>query len=197
MKPDLKRALPYIFLVAGAIGMIASFELTYDKIQVLKNPAYNPACNLSPLLSCGSVMQAPQANVLGVPNTVFGLAAFSMLFMLGLAIAAGGVFKRWFWLLVNAGALAGFAFFGYLFFESVYRIQAICPYCFAVWLVVPPVLWYVTLYNLAAGHLKAGFLKPGLRTWLLRHHGDILASWYLLFFGVLIVRFWYYWSTLL
>ena len=196
MKIALKQTLPYIFLIAGIIGLVASFALTYDKIQVLKNPNYSPACNINPILSCGSVMKTEQASVLGVPNTIFGLMAFSVLTMLGVVLLAGASFKRWLWLAINVGAVGGFAFFLYLFFQAIFRIHAICPYCFAVWLIVPPVLWYTTLYNVGEGNLKARFIKPKVQDWIQRHHGDFLLVWYIVFFGILLNRFWYYWSTL-
>jgi uncharacterized membrane protein len=79
-KLTLPRVLPYILIVAGIIGCIASFVLTYDKIQVLQNANYEPSCNINPILSCGSVMKTEQASLFGVPNTVFGLVAYSMLF---------------------------------------------------------------------------------------------------------------------
>jgi len=188
MTITFKRALPYIYIVAGVIGIIASFALTYDKIQVLKDPSYNPGCNLSPILSCGSVMKTQQANVLGIPNTIYGLMAFSMLTMLGIVLLAGANLKNWLWRVINAGALIGFGFFLYLYFQAVFRIQAICPYCFAVWLVVPPVLWYTTLYNLQRA-------KKG--NWLQAHHGDVMLGWYVIFFGILLQHFWYYWQTLI
>ncbi len=197
MKVTLRQTIPYIFLIAGTLGIVASFALTYDKIQMLKNPSYNPGCNISPILSCGSVMKTEQASVLGVPNTIFGLMAFSMLAMLGVVLVAGANFKRWLWLLINIGALGGFLFFLFLFFQAIFRIHAICPYCFVVWLIVPPVLWYTTLYNLREGNLKAKFIKQSVKGWIQRHHGDILLVWYLAFFIILLNRFWYYWKTLI
>lgn len=196
MKLVLKQTLPYIFLIAGVIGCVASFVLTYDKIQVLKNPGYQPSCNISPILSCGSVMEKQQASLLGVPNTIFGLMGFSILSAFGVALIAGAKFRRWLWLVINAGALGGFVFFIYLFFQGVYRINAICPFCFVVWMIVPPVLWYTTLYNLREGNLRATFMKPRLKTWLARHQGDIMMTWYLLIFMLLLTHFWYYWKTL-
>jgi uncharacterized membrane protein len=197
VKITLKQTLPYIFLIAGIIGIIASFTLTYDKIQVLKNPAYDPGCNINPILSCGSVMKTEQASLLGVPNTVFGLMAFSMLTTVAVVLLAGATLKRWFWLLINVGALGGFAFFSYLFFQAIFRIHAICPYCFAVWLIVPPVLWYTTLYNLREGNISVRLIKSKTNKWLQRHHGDVLIIWYVLFLAVLLERFWYYWQTLI
>jgi len=196
-KPTLKQVLPYIFIVAGIIGCVASFALTYDKIQVLKNPSYRPSCNISPILSCGSVMKTEQASVLGVPNTIFGLMGFSALATLGVTLIAGATFRRWLWRTVNAAALAGFCFFVYLFFEGVYRIDAICPYCFVVWMIVPPVLWYTTLYNLDEGNLKLGFIPARIKSWVRGHHGDVLLVWYLFIFTLLLTHFWYYWKTVL
>lgn len=196
MNITLKQALPVIYVAAGIIGLMASFALTYDKIQVLQNPHYHPGCNISPILSCGSVMKTKQANFLGVPNTIYGLMAFSMLTMLGLVLLQGARLKRWFWLAIQGGAFVGFLGFCYLYFQAVFRIHAICPYCFAVWLIVPPIFWYTTLYNLREGNLKWRLIKPQLKIWLLRHHADILLVWYLVFFAILLNRFWYYWSTL-
>jgi uncharacterized membrane protein len=197
MKVTLKQTLPYIYLIGGFVGLLASFTLTYDKIHVLENPNYSPGCNISPILSCGSVMKTQQASVFGVPNTIFGLVAFGMLIMLGVVLAQGAALKRRLWLLINAGVFAGFLGFIYLYFQAVFRIHAICPYCFAVWLIMPPILWYTTLYNLREGNLKLKFIKPRIKSWILRHHGDILLSWYVIFFGILLFRFWYYWSTLI
>lgn len=192
----LTRILPYVFIIAAIVGLAASLALTYDKIQVLKNPAYIPSCNINPIISCGSVMKTEQSNLLGVPNTLFGLMGFSMLLAFGVALLAGAKFKRWLWQAINAGVLVGFIFFVYLFFEGVFRIHAICPYCFAVWMVMPPVLWYVTLYNLGEGHIGRS-LPARLKAFLVRRHGDVLLAWYVIIFLILLTRFWYYWKTLL
>lgn len=192
----LTRKLPYIFLVAAAVGLVSSLTLTYEKIRALQDASYVPSCNINPIISCGSVMKTEQANLLGLPNSVFGIAGFSILLFLGLALASGSQLSRRLWQAVNAATAAGFMFFIYLFFEGVYRINAICPYCFAVWLVMPPVLLYTTLYNLQAGNIGLG-LNAKTKAFLLRFHWEILTSWYVLFFGLLLTHFWYYWKTLI
>src|SRR5690606_18829800 len=150
----LARALPYIFIIAGVVGLIASSVLTYDKIQVLKNPGYDPACNINPIFSCGSVMEKEQASLLGVPNTLFGLVAFTALITLGLLLASGAKIQKRLWQLVQISATGGVVFMHYLFFQAVYRINAICPWCFVVWMITIPVFWYTTLYVFREGHLK-------------------------------------------
>jgi uncharacterized membrane protein len=193
----LQVALPYIFIIAGIIGCIAAFALTYDKIQVLKNAAYVPSCNINPILSCGSVMKTEQASILGVPNTIVGLMGFSALVTLGLVLATGSKLNKKFWLVINAAALVGFGFFLYLFFQGVYRINAICPWCFVVWMVVPPVLWYTTLYNLREGNIKTKLISKKTNSFLQRHHGDIMMAWYAMIAALLLNHFWYYWKTLI
>ncbi|MBI2009475.1 vitamin K epoxide reductase family protein [Candidatus Saccharibacteria bacterium] len=182
-------------MVAATVGLAASFVLTYDKIHYLKDPSYVPSCNINPIISCGTVMKTEQADLLGLPNTVFGIAGFSVLLFVGLLLATGSKVHKKIWQLLNTGVLAGFIFSLYLFFEGVYRINAICPYCFVVWVIMPPVLLYTTLYNLQAGNIKLG-LGEKIKHFLLRFHWEVLTTWYVIFFGILLTHFWYYWQTL-
>lgn len=187
--------LPYLYISAAIIGLASSFVLTYEKIHYLKDASYVPSCNINPIISCGSVMKTEQADLLGMPNTVFGIAGFSVLLFVGIMLATGSKIHKKLWQLINAGVLAGFIFFMYLFFQGVYRINAICPYCFVVWVIMPPLLLYTTLYNLQAGNIRLG-LSEKARHFLLRFHWEILTTWYVIFFGILLTHFWYYWKTL-
>ena len=105
-----QRALPYVLVIGGIIGLIASATLTYDKIHVLADPNYQPGCNLNPVLSCGSVMKTSQASLFGVPNSVFGVLAFSALTVFGLLLIRGQTFSRRSWLIVQAVATVGVVF---------------------------------------------------------------------------------------
>jgi uncharacterized membrane protein len=190
----LEKTLPYILLIGSIVGLIAAFALTYDKIHVLQNPDYEPACNVSPIISCGSVMEKPQASLLGVPNTIFGLMGFSALMTIATLAIMGVRMPKKVWLGIGAGLIGGLIFAGYLFFQGVFRINAICPFCFMVWVVMPTMFWYTTLYILRQGYVR---VNAQLNSFLQRHHGDILMTWYVFFLGILFVKFWYYWSTLL
>lgn len=197
LRLSIQSTLPYILIVAGIIGCVASFALTYDKLHVLQNPNYQPSCNINPILSCGSVMKTQQASLLGVPNTIFGLIAFSMLLTFGVLLAGGAKVKRWVWLAAQIAATLGVIFMHYLFFQGVFRIHAICPWCFTVWMITIPTFWYVTMFNLKEKNIYVpGRLEP-ISRFALKHHGDILLVWYLIILGILLQRFWYYWSTLI
>lgn len=159
-KTRLDRWLPYLLIFAGVVGVIAAFVITQDKFQLAANPNFKPSCSLNPVVSCGSVMKSMQSHVFGFSNTYAGLIGFPVLITTGVVMLGGAVLRRWYYLGLNAGMLFGVGFVHYLFFQSVYRIHALCPYCMAVWVVTITTFWYVTLYNIQHGHLK---LPPRLQ----------------------------------
>lgn len=193
-KSRLDKYLPYILLIGSIVGLLAAFVLTYDKIQVLQDSNYRPSCNINPVLSCGSVMKTEQASLFGMPNTIFGVAGYSVLTTLAALLIMGVKLPKRVWQGIQLGVTAGLAFTIYLFVQGVFRINAICPFCFLVWITMPPVFWYTTLYSLREKYLPA---PARLRKFLIDHHADILILWYLVFFGILLQHFWYYWSTLI
>jgi uncharacterized membrane protein len=194
-KHTLAKALPYILIIGGILGIICSFIITQDKFKLLENPNYHPLCDLNPVISCGSVMQSKQGAAFGFPNPFIGLAAFAVLITIGMAMKAGAIFKRWFWLGLELGAVFGIGFVHWLFFESVYRIHALCPYCMVVWIVTITTFWYVTLYNIEQKNIV---LPKGAATtvysWVRRHHIDILVLWLLIIAGLILKHFWYYYG---
>lgn len=192
----LAKTLPYILVVGSILGLIASAVLTYDHNKLAANPNYIPSCNLNPIVACGDVIKSKQAEAFRFPNPYIGLIAFPAAMTAGMAIFAGATFKRWFWLLLNAGTLFGVGFIHWLFYETVYRIHALCPYCMVVWVVTITMFWYVTLYNLRQGYIKLpARLKPA-GAFVQKHHGDLLLLWFLLITTAILTHFWYYWRTL-
>lgn len=196
----LAQVYPWILAVGGAIGTWASIVLTYDKIRLAENPGFHLDCNLNPIVACGSVIKTTQASALGFPNSFMGIAGFAVVTTIGVALLAGGRFeqlKRWFWLGLQLGATLGALFVHWLFFETVYRIHALCPYCMTVWAVTMPIFWYTTLYNLRTGVIPTPPRLKGVVGFMQRHHGDILLVWFLIIAGLILNHFWYYWKTVI
>lgn len=194
-KLSLEKALPYILVIGGIIGFACAAIIMFDKMQLLKNPGYVPSCNLDPVISCGSVMSSDQANAFGFPNTYIGLFAFPVLLTIGMAMLAGAAFKRWFWLGLEAGTVFGLVFVHWLFYQTVYNIQALCPYCMVIWAVTITTFWYVTLYNIDHKYIKLPKGKwQSAYAWVRRHHLDILVLWFLIIAGLILKHFWYYYG---
>ncbi|AWZ10301.1 Vitamin K epoxide reductase [Streptomyces sp. ICC1] len=191
------RLLALILTVGGALGLLAAFTLTVEKIALLKDPSYKPSCSINPILSCGSVMTTPQAEAFGFPNPLLGIAGFAVVTALGVVLLTGALLPRWMWLAVQAGVTFGVVFVHWLIFQSLYRIDALCPYCMAVWAVMIPVFWYTTLRNLTHGVLPVPApLRGGVRV-AASLHGVVLTVWFLLIAGLILQRFWLYWTSLL
>lgn len=185
---DLTTAV--IMVVGGALGLIAAFELTLEKVRVLADPNYVPGCDLNPVLSCGSVIITPQAEVFGFPNPVMGLIGFSVVVTLGVLLLARVTLPRWIWVGLNIGALAGFGFVQWLVWQSLYSIGALCPWCMVVWTVTAPIFVWVTASNLAAGRLG---IRGTAVDAIVSLRGIILAAWYLVVLGLIFVRWQDFW----
>ncbi|OBJ12599.1 hypothetical protein A5624_10710 [Mycobacterium sp. 1482292.6] len=181
-------------LIAGLIGLVASATLTVEKIDILENPAYVPSCNINPILSCGSVMITPQASLLGFPNPLLGLVAFTVVVVTGLLALTKVALPQWYWLVLTAGLVVGAVFVHWLIFQSLYRIGALCPYCMVVWVVTISLLVVVAsiAYRPVLQHRQSG---PG---WLLfQWRWSVAALWFTAVLLLIMARFWDYWSTLL
>jgi uncharacterized membrane protein len=191
----LGRILPWLLIACGVIGVVASVVITVEKLHLLENPAYQPACDLNPIISCGSVMKSPQSHAFGFTNTYIGLIGFPVVVTTGAAMLAGAAFKRWWWLGMQAGLTFGVSFAGWLLWQSVYRIGALCPWCLSVDVAVLTAFWYVTLYNFYNGFIR---LPVRLRTFgrfVQRHHVDALLLIFVFTVAAVLQHFWYYFGA--
>lgn len=188
----LEKALPWILVICGIIAIIASIMITQEKIDLAGNPHYQPACDLNPIVSCGSVMKSSQAHVFGFMNPFIGLIGFPVVVAVGMAMFAGAKFKRWFWQGMQIGLSLGMIFAYWLLWQSVYRIHALCPYCLSVDLVLTTAWWYTTLYNFHHGHLRLPRRLTAAGAFVKRNHAGLLVLWFLIVIFFILKHFWYY-----
>jgi len=191
----LQKTLPWLLTVCGGIGLSAALFILYEKIELLKDPAFRPGCDLNPIISCGSVMESWQANAFGFPNPFIGIVGFSIVLATGVALLAGATkIKRWYWLGLQAGVIFGVLFIHWLFYQSVYHINALCPYCMVVWVMTITLFWYVTLHNIQTGVIKLTGRAQQAGFWLRRHHLDIWLFWLVAIAAAILQHFWYYYG---
>ena len=180
------RFYPWLLIVGGSLGLLASYVIMVDKLKLLENPKFVPSCSINPVLSCGTVMQSAQAHAFGFPNPFLGLAGYAAVVTIGVAILAGAKFKSWFWKGFNLGTLGGVAFIQWLIFETTFRIQAICLWCVLAWIVTIPIFVFTTAWTF-------GDRFP----WLKRYGLVIVLIWYLLIASLVLGHFWYYFKTVI
>lgn len=190
----LQRVYPYILIIGSIIGLFAAGVLMYDKMKLLVDTSFNPNCNLNPIFSCTSVMKSHQANAFGFPNPIIGLASFGIVLSAGMALIAGamGKLKRWWWICLQLGTLFGVLFVHWLFFQSVYRIGALCLYCMTVWAVTIAMFWYTLVYNLREGYIKLPASFKKVNDFIQANHIGILILWYIIIAALILRHFWYF-----
>ncbi|WP_278313764.1 vitamin K epoxide reductase family protein [Lolliginicoccus levis] len=185
---ETRAATGRALLVLGLLGLAAAFVLAVERVMLLADPDYIPSCSLNPVLSCGSVMTTEQAQVLGFPNPFIGVVAFTVVVTTAVVVLTGAALPRWYWSGLAIGCVLGLVFVHWLIYQSLYSINALCPYCMVVWAVQLP------LTIIAVGKAwPPGRLAAAVAPW--RWH--ILVIWYVIVLALIAERFWYYWSTLL
>lgn len=183
----------FLILIFAVIALIAAFTLSMEEIHLMKNPDAVLSCTLNVVLNCASVMKTWQASVFfGIPNMFIGLMAFPVLITVTIAALWGGAkLKRGFLIAMNIGVLLGTIFAYWLFFNSVYVIEVLCPWCLIVTFSCTMILAATThlglrenIWNLAAGTNKKvqKFLKSG-------YHQLIVASWIVLMIVLVFLKF--------
>ena len=182
------RYIGWILVVPGAIALVAAVTLMVEKVRLLEDPTRVPSCTIDAVLACGAVMNSDQAEAFGFPNPLIGIAGFAALIAFGTAILGGSDFPRWLWLAIQAGVTFAVLFVHWLVFQSVYRIESLCPYCMVVWVMTITAFVYVTAHNIAEGRLPAA-------TFVVRYHGVILTTWLAILTLLIGEAFWDHWRS--
>lgn len=194
-KITLEKLFPWLLIILGAIGLLASFVLTVEKMNTLSNPTYDPSCNINPILSCGSVMTTEQASIFGITSSLFGVVGFSIIAGIGGVLLTGvTITANWFWRTMLGATALGALFSAYLIFTSIYVITTLCPYCMVVWVVMIALFWYTSTYAIKHKHVPA---PNWLQNYASRYHFDTLLLIYGVILLMVLTKFWYYWKTLI
>jgi len=194
--PNPGKRFAWTLILSGALGWIAAFTLTLERLHVATNPEATLSCDLNPFISCKSVMLTEQAALLGFPNPLIGLAAFIFPIAVGFAILAGAKFALWFWRLFATGIAMGFLFVVWLWTQSTFVINVLCPYCMVAWVAMVPLFWTVILFLVREGVIDTPLRLVGFfdrayeRVWLWVLATDLIMA------AIIIWRFWSYWPAL-
>lgn len=185
------RAVFMTMLIAGIVALIAAFTLTIEKFHLYQNPDAILSCSINVVLNCSQVMQTWQSQVFGFPNMVIGLMAFSVVITIAVLGLSGTKFPRWFLIGATIGFFFGLLFSYWLFFQSVYAIQILCPWCLLVTTATTLIFSTMLHYNLRINTFQLAqktnlkvqkFLKAG-------YHQMIVIGWLVLMVIVVFVKF--------
>ena len=144
-------------LFSSLISLTASFVLSVDALELARNPGADLACNINSVISCGTVGATWQANLLGFPNAYLGLIAEPVVITIAVASLAKVKCPRGFMLAAQIVYTIGLVFAYWLFYQSMFHINALCPWCLLVTLSTTLVFSSLTHVNIRDNNL---FLPP-------------------------------------
>lgn len=178
-------------LAFGIIGLITSFVLAVEEFHLLKDPDLVLSCSINLVLNCTEVMKTWQASVFGFPNMFIGLMAFPIVIVVAALGLSRAVLPRWFWLGVTTGYTLGAIFAYWLFFQSLYAIQILCPWCLIVTFSMTLLLATVIHYALRQNIFKVSKQRNKQIQAFLTGGYDrlIVASWIVLLIALVLLKF--------
>src|SRR5699024_2381189 len=121
--------MPWLLIFGVAIGLIASFALSYEDFQLaLKGEDFVASCDFGAVLTGTDVLHSDQVWVSAFANPLIGLMAFPVLITVGAASLAVPAASRvrwaeWFWAGMQIGVTLGIVFVTWLQFQTIYRIE--------------------------------------------------------------------------
>ena len=166
--------------ISGFIGLVTSFVLSIEAWQLAANSSARFGCDISSVLSCSAVAQTWQARILGFPNAFLGIFFEAVVLAISVAIFAGVKFPRWYMLGTNLLYTIALFFAYWLFGQSYFIIQVLCPWCLLITLTTTLVFGGITRINIRDCVIPA---PEGLRRIVAQ--GLDWALWGLIVFGVL------------
>ena len=156
----VRRTNGWIFgtmLVSACLSLTASLVLSIDAVRLAADPGASLSCNISAVISCGTVGSSWQAQLFGFPNAFLGLIAEPVVITIAIASLGGVRFPRWFMFSAQVVYSLGFVFAYWLFYQSMFHIGALCPWCLLVTASTTLVFSTLTHVNIRDGNL---FLPP-------------------------------------
>lgn len=193
-KKDTRKSDRWIFgtmLVFGIFGLVSAFVLSVEKIHLLENPKAVLSCTLNVILNCATVMKTPQASAFGFPNSYIGLMAYPVVIMVAIAGLSRVRFPRPFMFAAQIGYTLGLIFAYWLFFQSVYVIQVLCPWCLVVTVSTTIIFESLLRYNLRENNL---YLPKNIHKKILNflqkdYDKLIVAAWLVLMVALVVLKF--------
>lgn len=185
-KPAARGVTEYswFLIIAGLVGIFASFQLLLGERELEADPYANLACDVNEILACSTFLTSWEGSVLGFSNSYLGIASFGAMALLGVYLLLKKHLPSFMWVALLAGS--AFAFLALLWFQYTSFIEAgtLCPWCLVIWACLIPFI------VLTVGQAHANLARP--TSWVWRMRWPIVALWIL---GVVVFAFVYFYDT--
>ena len=181
-----------IMLAASAVALVVSFVLSAETLKLARNPGQKLSCDVNAVMSCSTVAESWQAEIvrfagLSFPNAFFGIAAESVFVTIAVIGLTKVAVPRWFALCTWLGGLAALAYSYWLTSQSLFVINALCPWCLCL-------MFSTTVQFMALSHATAVVQEipakgEGVRTYY-RLNYDLMvdALWIVALIVIILVK---------
>ncbi len=178
-------------LASSLISLVASLVLSIDAIELARDPSAALSCNINQVISCGKVGITWQANLLGFPNAFLGLIAEPVVITIAVASLGRVKFPRWFMFSAQIVYTIGLVFAYWLFYQSMFHINALCPWCLLVTLSTTLVFTSLTHVNIRDNNLflperVTDSLRAGLRMGV---DALVITLWLVLLVAAIVLKY--------
>ncbi len=178
-------------LMSSLISLVASLVLSIDAIELARNPNVALGCNINEVISCGKVGVTWQANLFGWPNAFLGLIAEPVVITIAVASLGKVKFPRWFMFSAQVVYTIGLGFAYWLFYQSMFHINALCPWCLLVTLSTTLVFTSLTHVNIRDNNLFLSerthhALQAGLRMGI---DALVITLWLAFLVGAVVLKY--------
>ena len=153
-----RRRTSLEMIISGCIGLVTSFVLSIEAWQLAADSSTRFGCDISSVLSCSTVAQTWQARILGFPNAFLGIFFEAVVLAISVAIFSGVKFPRWYMLGTNLLYTVALFFAFWLFGQSYFIIQVLCPWCLLITLTTTLVWAGLTRMNVR-DHVLPGTVR--------------------------------------
>lgn len=166
-------------LLFALFSLTAAFVLSVDAVKLAANPTADLMCDVNSVLSCGTVGTAWQSSVFGFPNAFLGLIAEPIVITVAVAGLGRTRFPRWFMLTAQLVYFLGVIFAYWLFYQSMFVIGALCPWCLVITVSTTLVFMSMLHWNVLENNL---YLPPRVHARVLGFFrsgadGYLTAAW--------------------
>lgn len=191
---DLIRKEHWIFgvvAVFAGVGLLCSLILSVEKIHLLENPNQTLSCSINAFLNCATVMNTPESALLGFPNSFIGMMAYAAILAVAVAELFGTRHTKGFMLLFQLGVCVEILFAYWLFFDSVFIIQVLCPLCLFVTFSSTMIFAAVTRYNILENNLYLSERTQRMLEKAISRDYDkmFVAGWVVLMIALVLAKF--------
>jgi len=184
--------LVWITMLLGSLAsLVASFVLSVDAIRLAENPNTSFSCDINAVISCGTVGASWQASLLGFPNAFLGLVFEPIIITLAVSALAGVRFPRVIMAAAQGVYTIAIAFAYWLFYQSMFEIGALCPWCLLVTLATTLVFFELTYVNIRDNNLFLPARVQRVAEAAIRANVDVIVggAWVALLIGSIVLRY--------